>query len=340
MATARMNHSKTIAFALIALVSFVADGAQAQGRERAAAAQAFDRGTQEALTENWEAAAQWFETADRLSPAPAALSHAIEARRRAGHQMRAASLALRMQQTYPDDEAAQAMAAEVLEGAASQYVRVNVTCDASCAVEVDGTLTGGLSFFVEPAREHEIAAGFEHGRVTQTVEAEAGQTRALSFEAPPPPPEPEVRVGADGQPLDLSEPFRFPKATFLVASALTLGAGAVLIWSGVDTMNHVDAYEAAADRCNPAMCSDTPQDLTACPEARRLLDDGQSRERRTNALIGVTAGLAATTLVIAILTDWKGDDEDDTEGESDGQGVTPSVGLSRQGGMVLLEGAF
>ena len=34
--------------------------------------------------------------------------------------------------------------------------------DASCAVEVDGTLTGGLSFFVEPAREHEIAAGFEH----------------------------------------------------------------------------------------------------------------------------------------------------------------------------------
>lgn len=334
MATARMNHSKTTAFALVALLSLVAGGAQAQGRERAAAAQAFDRGTQEALTENWEAAAQWFETADRLSPAPAALSHAIEARRRAGHQMRAASLALRMQQTYPDDEAAQAMAAEVLEGAASQYVRVDVTCNESCAVEVDGTLTGGMSFFVEPDREHEVAAAFEHGRVVQEVEARAGQTRALSFEGPPPPPEPEVRVGADGQPLDLSEPFRFPKATFLVAGALTLGAGAVMIWSGVDTVNHVDAYEEQA-----AMCPAEP----ACTEARRLLEDGQSRERRTNALIGVTAGLAATTLVIAILTDWSGDDADDTEEEGDAeeaQGVTPSVGLSRQGGMLLLEGTF
>jgi hypothetical protein len=227
------------------------------------------------------------------------------------------------------------MAAEVLEGASSQYVRVDVTCNESCAVEVDGTLTGGMSFFVEPDREHEVAAAFEHGRVVQEVEARAGQTRALSFEGPPPPPEPEVRVGADGQPLDLSEPFRFPKATFLVAGALTLGAGAVMIWSGVDTMNHVDAYEEQA-----AMCPSQP----ACDEARRLLDDGQSRERRTNALIGVTAGLAATTLVIAILTDWSGDDADDTEEEGDAaeeaQGVTPSVGLSRQGGMLLLEGTF
>lgn len=337
MATARMNHSKTIAFALIALVSLVAVGAEAQGRERQAAAQAFDRGTQEALTENWEAAAQWFETADRLSPAPAALSHAIEARRRAGHQMRAASLALRMQQTYPDDEAAQAMAAEVLQGAASQYVRVNVTCDSACAVEVDGALTGGMSFFVEPDREHEVAAGFEHGRVVQTVEAEAGETRALSFEGPPAPPEPEPRVGADGRPLDLSEPFRFPKATFLVAGALTLGAGAVMIWSGVDTQNHVGAYEEQAELCRGG-------DSAACTEGRRLLDDGQSRERRTNALIGVTAGLAATTLVIAILTDWSGDEEDDADAEGDSadeaQGVTPSVGLSRQGGMLLLEGTF
>jgi len=202
-------------------------------------------------------------------------------------------------------------------------------------VEVDGALTGGMSFFVEPDREHEVAAGFEHGRVVQTVEADAGQTRALSFEGPPAPPEPEVRVGADGQPLDLSEPFRFPKATFLVAGALTLGAGAVLVWSGVDTMNHVDAYEERA-----AMCPAEP----ACGEARQLLDDGQSRERRTNALIGVTAGLAATTLVIAILTDWSGDDEDDADAEGDSadeaQGVTPTVGLSRQGGMLLLEGTF
>ncbi|MCB9658521.1 MAG: hypothetical protein R3B40_18220 [Polyangiales bacterium] len=329
-----MNHTKSIAFALTALVftMALAASASAQGRERAAAAQAFDRGTQEALTENWEAAAQWFETADRLSPAPAALSHAIEARRRAGHQMRAASLALRLQQTYPDNEAAQAMAAEVLEGAAAQYVRIDVTCDANCAVEVDGSLTGGLSFFVEPGVEHEVAAGFEHGRVTQTVRARAGQTRALSFEAPPPPPEPLVQRDSDGNPIVINEPFRFPRATFIVAGALTLGAGAAMLWSGIDTQNHVGAYEDAAEMCTSAGGD--------CTEARRLLRDGQQREKRTNALIGVTAGLAATTLVIGILTDWRGSDDDEDASSEDSQGVTPTVGLSRQGGMLLLEGTF
>ncbi|MCA9533635.1 MAG: hypothetical protein KC593_08155 [Myxococcales bacterium] len=328
-----MNHSKTFAFALSALVLTLAAGASAQGRGRAAAAEAFDRGTQEALTQNWETAAQWFETADRLSPASVALSNAIEARRQAGQQVRAASLALRLQATYPNDEAAQAYAAQVLEGAAANYVRIDVSCDANCVVESDGSLTGGMSFFVEPGREHEIAATFEHGRVAQTVEGRPGQTRAVSFEAPPPPPEPVATVGADGQPLVLSEPFRFPKATFIVAGALTLGAGAVMLWSGIDTQNHVGAYEEQAMLCNGG-------DSAACDEGRRLLRDGQSRERRTNALIGVTAGLAATTLVIAILTDWSGSDDDEDASSEDSQGVTPSVGLSRQGGMLLLEGTF
>ena len=329
-----MNHSKTIAFALSALVLTLAAGVSAQGRGRAAAAEAFDRGTQEALTQNWETAAQWFETADRLSPASVALSNAIEARRQAGQPVRAASLALRLQATYPNDEAAQAYAAQVLEGAEGTYVRINVSCDANCVVEVDGALTGGMSFFVEPGRDHEIAATFEHGRVTESVEGRPGQTREVSFEAPPPPPEPVATVGADGQPLVLSEPFRFPKATFIVAGALTLGAGAVMLWSGIDTRNHVGAYEDQA-----ALCRDG--DSTACAEGRRLLNDGRSRETRTNALIGVTAGLAATTLVIGILTDWSGSGDDDEDASSeDSQGVTPTVGLSRQGGMLLLEGTF
>ena len=308
--------------------SVAPSSACAQGSERTAAARAFDRGTQAALNEDWEAAGQWFETADRLSPAPLALMNAMEARRRAGQDMRAATLALRAQETYPDDENVQAMAGQLLEGAAAQYVRVDVTCDDDCSVEVDGGLAGGTSFFVEPGVEHTVVAEFEHGRVEQALSGEAGETRNLSFEAPPAPVAPPA---GPGQPLDLRDPFRFPKATFIIAAALTAGAGAVTIWSGVDTLNRVDAYEDAVEACGGG----------DCPEGRRLLADGQSRERRTNALIGTTAGLAAVTVVIGVLTDWDGseEDEDPTEGEGV-QDVQASAGITPGGAAVVVRGSF
>jgi hypothetical protein len=80
-----------------------------------------------------------------------------------------------------------------------------------------------------------------------------------------------------------------------VGTVLTAGAGATLIWSGVDTLDGVGPYEA----------DPTPERLA----------DGQSRELRTNVLIGVTGALAITTLVFAIVTDWDGDPA--PAGESD-----------------------
>ena len=38
-----------------------------------------------------------------------------------------------------------------------------------------------------------------------------------------------------------------------------------------------------------------------------LYQDGLAKETRTNVLIGVTAGLGAATLVLALFTDWDGD---------------------------------
>ena len=40
-----------------------------------------------------------------------------------------------------------------------------------------------------------------------------------------------------------------------------------------------------------------------------MLSDGQAKERRTNILIGATGGVAALTVVFAIITDWDGDPE-------------------------------
>jgi hypothetical protein len=104
-----------------------------------------------------------------------------------------------------------------------------------------------------------------------------------------------------------------PSFVFIAAAVLTAGAGAALIWSGVDTLSGVDEYERLR----------TPE----------LLAEGQSKETRTNVLIGVTGALAIATVVLAIFTDWGGGDEDD---HSVGAALAPLPG----GAAAFVEGRF
>jgi len=95
---------------------------------------------------------------------------------------------------------------------------------------------------------------------------------------------------------------------------LTVGAGAALIWSGLDALAGVDDYE------------DDP--------TQEALEEGQTKERRTNILIGATAGAAAVTLLLAALTDWGGGDEGREPAVSARATVLPS------GGAAIVEGRF
>jgi len=266
---------------------------EVSARDRQSAAEAYDRGTAAYLAEEFTTAARWFETAHRLAPAAAALVQATRAHARAGNPQRAATLALQLRELYPDDEAASRTAAEALRGA-SNLLRVDVSCDAPCTIEVAGSIMGHTSFFLEPG-EHEVVAEFETGRARDSASGNAGDTVALSFEAPEapdpveedpdlvrPPAEPQTDGGgSDGVPL----------AVTVTAMVLTAGLGGVLIWSGVDALDGVEAYEA-----NPTV---------------EGLNDGRSREERTNWLIAGTAVLGAATVVLMIFTDWGGGDDGD-----------------------------
>jgi hypothetical protein len=76
-------------------------------------------------------------------------------------------------------------------------------------------------------------------------------------------------------------------AVFWVGTGLTVIAAGALTWSGLDTLNARDDYEE-----NPT---------------RDGYEDGVDRQRRTNILAGVTAGLGAMTLGIGLFaTDWGG----------------------------------
>ncbi len=271
--------------------------AQPSARDRASAADAYDRGSAEFLAENFETAAGWFETAYRLAPAPAALIQAIRSHQRAENPLRAATLALTLREAYPDDPRAARAAAGALAGA-NRYVRVEVRCEA-CALEIDGALVGRSSFFVEPGAPHTLVASFDTGNVTREIEGQAGETLPLTFEAPaatdpgdgpgggPPGGGTEDEAGGGGGvPLWIS----------VAALVVTAGLGGVTIWSGIDTLDGVPAYEA-----NPTL---------------EGLQDGRDREARTNWLIASTSVAAAATLVLFLFTDYGGGSNDDSDDDS------------------------
>ncbi len=289
-------------------------------RDRQSAAEAYDRGTAAYLAEDFEGAAQWFETAYRLAPAAAALVQATRAYQRAGNEQRAATLALRLNASYPDDRTARTTAQRAL-AAARRFLRVDVTCAGDCTLEVGGAIMGHTSFFLAPDADHEVTAEFETGRVTQTARGAAGETVALSFEAPPAPepePEPEPEP-VTPEPEPIVQPAEggggVPLAVTITGLVITAGLGGVLIWSGVDALDGVPAYEA-----NP-----TAEGLA----------DGRSREERTNWLIAGTAVAGAATVILAIFTDWGGGD-----GNAEDTAVTATLDLGPDRAILGARGRF
>lgn len=311
----RGAHPFVLALLLSFLATFasVASAQTPTAADRDAAATAYDRGTSSYLSQDFPRAAQWFETAYRLAPNPQALLGAIRSHDRAGETMRAATLALRALAFHPEDEALSRQAETILAQAVPLYVRVDVTCDSECTVALDGTVQSHTSFFVTPGADHRVLASFATGPSETTISGAAGETRAVSLEAPPAPVVAESDEHTDDDPIT-GEPLPGSgggiSPAFVVAGAvLTAAAGGVLIWSGVDALDGVGPYEAM-------------------PTVEGLAD-GQMRETRTNILIGVTAGLALTTLIFAIVTDWDGDPaaSTDVEGEADGS-EEPSIEAS------------
>lgn len=326
----------TIALTAIACPS-IAIAQAPTAADRDAAATAYDRGASSFLSQDFPRAAQWFETAYRLAPNPQALLGAIRSHDRAGETMRAATLSLRALAFHPDDEALRRQAETILAQAVPLYVRLDVTCSSDCTVALDGTVQSHTSFFVAPDADHRVLASFATGPSETTVRGAAGETRAVSLEAPPAPLVAVTEEGGDedtvaGEPVPGSGGGISP--AFVVAGAvLTAAAGGVLIWSGVDALDGVGPYEAM-------------------PTAEGLAD-GQMRESRTNVLIGVTAGLALTTLILAIVTDWDGDPpasadvEGETESAEDPSIAANSVSLAPvfdgheiAGGVLSIGGTF
>jgi hypothetical protein len=303
----RVTAVAVLALSLAALSS--RSGAQ-DARQRQAAAEAYDRGTTAYVDQSYEEAARWFETANRLAPAAPALMQAIRAHERNDNAARAATLALELASTYREDSAATEFANGVLDRHAASLLRVQVTCDEDCKLDLDGKLEEYLAFFVVADAQHRLTATFETGNKSTTINGGAGETREVQFEAPPAPPTAPLLAtqsessGARGPRAPLSPIFTW------IGVGITVALGAATIISGVDAKSGVPGYEKAAQQSRDCMSAGTMDCTAFSQRAASLLDSGQGKELRTNVLIGVTAAAAVGTGVIAfVLTDWSGGDE-------------------------------
>jgi hypothetical protein len=307
-------------------------------RQRQAAAEAYDRGTAAYLEGSYGEAAQWFETANRMAPAAPALVQAIRAHEHAENHTRAATLALELQKTYSTDSQATDLAKGVLAATAPKLLLIQVTCDEDCKLDVDGKLQEFLSFFDAPGRMHVLTATFETGSKTTKVQGEAGQMREVKFEAPPPPPTPAIDFSGDatqskdggtaGRPLP-------PLVTWIGIGVTGAVLGATIV-SAVDMYSGVSGYKRIAEQSRTCPTPGAGNCVALAANARDELEKGQSRELRTNILIGATAVAAVSTGVIALLlTDWSSRDTASNT-ETLGLRVEPQPG----GLSATLEGRF
>lgn len=313
-----------LALALCLLFSAVAaaDGPAAERSNisvdaREEAADAYDHGTSAYLSERYELAAHWFERAYRLVPTSTALLQAVRAHHKAGNSIRAANLALQVRDEYPSDERSKRVIEAVVGAAQPANVLVKAECEKACTLEVDGALVQHPTFFVTPEVEHSLKGAFDNGETSTFVQGAAGSTKKVTLAAPASPSPPPV-----------------PRWAFFSSLGATVALGAVTAWSGVDAKNGVDAFESAArSASSPGInsgASPTPEQL-----AQSLLDEGRQKERRTNILIGVTAGMAVGTAVLGVFTNWKGESRDATS-----RRIEPSIGVTKNGGAVTIKGRF
>jgi hypothetical protein len=297
---------------LAALVTLTPLAAFAE-EDVAAASAAFSEAQRAQLRGDYSRAAEFFELADQSAPSPAALRSAIRNRETAGQDVRAATLALRALERYPSDRETKELAEGTLSRLAPKLAKVKVTCSEPCRLTVDGGIVA-----VDPVanREFFVAAGPHsiEGRwsgrpaVSRTVEGTPGGLIEVALEAPPPPPpgaEPPATAPTQTSAPSATEPTRssltlapldtpppasrsgLSPAVFWTGTGLTVVSGALLTWSGLDTLQKRDDYEK-----NPT------QDA---------YDDGTKLELRTNVLAATTGVLGLSTILIgAFATDWGG----------------------------------
>lgn len=273
------------------------------------AAKKFAEGRRAFWQKDYQRAAEAFEEANRIAPHHSALWNAARAWHRAGNLPRAANLYDEYLDAAPPNAPDRNNATSAMTELAAQLGKLEVHAATGFEnVLLDGEPVGDDPVFVTPG-EHLIEGTYESEVVRKKQTIGAGETMSVTLEPPPPPPPPAPPPKPKPKPEP--KPEKWSPTVVYVGGAVTLAAAAYTSWSGFDTWEQKDAFDQASTQDN--------------------LDEGKSRQNRTNIALGVTVASAAFTTIAAVwLVDW---DKDQKPG-----GASMELGAGPQS--VLLRGRF
>ncbi len=283
---------------------------------RAKAGKIFRKGMRAFRRHDYAAAAKDFEDAYAIAPHPAALFNAADAHEKAGELTRAANLCARYLQDAPKHDKRRRKANKMIAELTPKLGRIDIDAHGAEDVEIDGEAPQLDVTFVDPG-DHVISGSFDGKRVKRQVTVVAGSLEHVLLEPPPPlAPTPAVPppVSDESGPRDEGKTSHggLPPIVVYAGAGATAVLAGVTIWSGLDT-NHARS------------------EFNAHP-TQQGLDAGQTKQTRTNVLLGATAVVGVATAVVGLFaTDWKGkhDKKDERSDEHVSFGVGPgSVSLS------------
>src|SRR5689334_8807843 len=133
------------------------------------AANAFSRAQKAELSGDFASAAELYELADGLAPAPEALRSALRSRKAAGELDLAAVHAEELLERYPNDAKSTELANATLDEAAKKLMRYEVACQpGACTLLVDGGAAGADAkqkhvLYLAPGH-HDVIASFGKNR--------------------------------------------------------------------------------------------------------------------------------------------------------------------------------
>jgi tetratricopeptide (TPR) repeat protein len=280
------------------------EGARETAEHRKAAAKLFQEGQRAFHAGDFQRAAEAFEQAYEQAPRPAPLWNAARAWHRAGEPVRAANLYADYLRVAPPNAPDRASALAAMKELEPRLGRLEIHAEGFDELTLDGAKVASSTVFVSPG-VHVVEAR-KHGKLArERPRLEAGATLSLALVEPedePPPPLPPPPPPAPEPPRGLS-----PVYTAVGGGLFVLGAG-LTVWSGLDTLEQKKSFDALP--------------------TQRNLDEGRSRESRTNLLLLATGGVAVATAAVAVFfTDW-----------GPGRSGSPQVGVGP--GSVVIRGGF
>lgn len=305
--------------------------AAALAQELSAAAQAYTEAQQLEVAGAFREAAEHYEEAHAIAPTKEALRGAARCWFKAERQDLAATRADELQLRYGADRKSKQLAHTILKKTASALGHVTVRCALPCMVDVDGeTLVpsheGEHRFYLEPG-EHRLSThvpGYQS--LDKDISLAPKAIKEVVFAMPAaveedPLEEKTVNLEAEGPAASAADERAWYESPALFWSSVgaTLVLTGATIWSGVDTSNAKDRF-------------------VKTPTAEAY-DDGLGRQRRTNALLGTSLGLAAATAAIGIFaTKWSRHAQ---ESRASRGRIKPQVGVSvGRGAAVTVQGGF